>query len=208
MAEPDRDVPPGATNRESGPDGDWDGDWDGDGDGEAALRAAVAEYGDDYAAALEHTDALVEVLETAILVVASADDEDVEHVTDSLIAVTNAADAISTEQAVTLADEIGEHGDDLAAAVERLVELERSGDLADLIDLARLASDLELDEDAVGGTNRLLGAVGEVERRPATGRRSRSGLGLLRSLLNADVHAGLRYVVSVVEALGSRLRNG
>jgi uncharacterized protein YjgD (DUF1641 family) len=192
VAEPDRSVPPGATNRESGTGGD----------GEAALRAALSEYGDEYAAAIEHTDELVEVLETAILVVASADDEDVEHVTDSLVALTNAADGLSTEGTVALAERIGEDGDALASMTDRLVDLERSGDLEELVALAAVAAELELDDEAVEGLNRVLGAVGEVERQPATARESTGVLGLLRSLGDADVRAGLGYVIAVLKAVG------
>lgn len=196
VADPDRTVPPGATNHESGQEGD----------GEAALRAALAEYGDEYAAAIEHTDELVEVLETAILVVASADDDDVEHVTDSLVALTNAADGLTTEQTVALAERIGEDGDALASMTERLVDLERSGDLEELIALAELAADLELDDDAIHGMNRVLGAVGEVERQPESDRESIGLFGLARSLRNADVRAGLGYAVAVLKALGRSRR--
>ena len=191
VAEPDRDVPQSATNRESAA-----------GDGDAALRAALAEFGDEYAAAVEHTDDLVEVLETAILVVASADDEDVEHVTDSLVALTNAADELTTEQTVALAERIGEDGDALAAMTGRLVELERSGDLEELLALAELAADLELDDDAIRGMNRVFAAVGEVERQPESDRQSIGLLGLARSLRSANLRAGLGYGVAVLKALG------
>jgi uncharacterized protein YjgD (DUF1641 family) len=196
VAEPDRDVPPGATNRESGRDGD----------GETALRAAIAAYGDEYAAAMDHTDELVEVVETAILVVAGADDEDVEHVTDSMVSLTNAADALTTEQAVMLADAIGDNGDALASMTERMVDVERSGDLEELLEMAKLAADLDLDQDTVEGMNRLFTAVGDVERGPETDRNSVGVLGLVRSVWDADVRAGLGYIVAVLRALGRRRR--
>ncbi len=192
VADPDRTVPTGATNREASTVGD----------GEAALRAALAEYGDEYAAAIEHTDELVEVLETAILVLASADDEDVEYVTDSLVALTNAADGLTTEQTATLAERVGEDGDALASITERLVELERSGDLEELIALTKLAADLELDGDTIQGMNRVFAAVGEVERQPEADRQSIGLLGFVRSLRNADVRAGLGYGVALLKALG------
>lgn len=196
MAEPDREVPPGATNREANHEDD----------GEAALRAALAEYGDEYAAAVEHTDELVEVLETAILVVASADDEDVEHVTDSLVALTNAVDALTTDETVALAERVGEDGDELAAMTGRLVALERSGDLEELLALAELAAELELDGDTIHGMNRVFAAVGDAEGRPESDRESVGLLGLVRSLRTRDVRAGLGYGIAVVKALGRNRR--
>lgn len=241
MAEPQRSVPEAATNREPPRPAD----------GEEALRAAIEAYGGEYADAAEYTDELEDVLRTAIVVLASADEADVEHVTDSLVALVNAADGISTEGTVALAEGVGENGAELAATLETLVELqrdghldtfvtlaeafseslspeeaehlaetihdnadefagaldsvlelEREGDLDDLVATAQTLSALDIDENAVAGMNRFFGAIGDAERDAE----SMGLLGTIRSLGNADVRAGLGYLIALLKAQGKRLR--
>jgi uncharacterized protein YjgD (DUF1641 family) len=129
-----------------------------DGEGEAALRAALAAHGDDLAGAVERTDELGDALTTAILVAATADDAEVERITDSTANLVAAADGISTDGAADLAAEVGENADDLGEALETVLALQRSGTLDDLVALAdalssdeteRLAAMLETDGAAV-----------------------------------------------------------
>lgn len=170
--------------------------------GEEALRDALDEHGAELAAALSHTEQVEDLIETVILVVASADEEEVEHVTDSLVALANAVDGLATEESVALAEAIGERGDDAAAALETVLRLEREDELGNLVDLAGTLSALDLDEESVEGLNRLLDAVGEAERdhEPV------GLLGGLRAARTPDVRAGLGYLLAVVRARGRRLR--
>lgn len=135
MANPQREIPEAATNREP----------DRPESGEEALRAALAEHGGDYADALDHTDELQDALATAVLVVASADEEDVDRVTDSLVSATNAAEALTTEESVALAEHIGENGGDLAQTVDVAARLQREGHLETFVTIAETFSE-DLDE--------------------------------------------------------------
>lgn len=241
MARPDETVPEAATNR----------DPERSAEGEEALRAAIAEHGDQYAAAVDHTDELEDLLTTTAIVIASAEDEDVEYVRDSMVSLVQAADGLSTEGAATLADGVGENGEELAAAMDAVVrlqrdghldtfvtlaeafseslspddaqvlataiedngdefagaletvlELEREDDLEDLVDTAKTLSGVSVDEDAVAGMNRFLASVGEaeLESEPI------GPLGLLRSMWDADVRAGLGYLVTLLRGTGRRVR--
>jgi len=225
------------------------GDEDGGVDGETPeeLRAALAEHDEELAAAVERTDEFGELLTTAILVVASADDEEVSEITDALSALVEVGEGLATDGTADLAAVVGENGEALAGLVETgtrlereadldavvtlaatlssslsdeavdelvtlvetggedvvdtlelVVELQRSGDLDALLATASMLSQLELDEDAVEGLNRLLSAVGEAERdsEPV------GLLGALRQLRSRDGRAGIGYVVSLLKGLG------
>ena len=191
MAEPTTDVPEAALNV----------DPERPQEGEAALRAVLETYGGDYADAAEYTEELENVLETAILVVASADDDEVDDVTESVVALVRAADALSTEGTVALAEGVGEHGDDLADALDSVLELQAEGNLDGLVELAAVVSALEIDDADVESLNRLIAAAGEAESTAEPV----GPLQLLRSLGRADVRAGLGYLLAVVRALGRGL---
>ncbi|MEE6209869.1 DUF1641 domain-containing protein [Salarchaeum sp. III] len=194
MAEPTTDVPDGALNIEP----------ERPQEGEDALRAVLEEYGGDYADAIEYTDELEAVLETAILVIASADDDDVDKVTQSLVTLVEAGDAISTEGTVALAEGVGENSEDLADALDSVIALQQSGDLDELIEMAGLLSALEIDETTVTGLNRVLDAVGEAEEESEPA----GPFALVGAMFDADIRAGLGYLLSVLRAQGSRLRSG
>lgn len=170
--------------------------------GELALRDALADHGEDLAAALEHTDQLEAILETAVLVIASADEDDVDEITDSIVSLIEAVDGLATEQSVALADAIGEHGEDAASALETVLRLERNGSLDELVTLAETLSDLSMDDDAVRGLNRLMRAVGEAEAdsEPV------GLLGALRAMRTADARTGLGYLLAIVREQGRSLR--
>lgn len=138
MAEPQRTVPEAATN------GARDR---GTGEGEAALQTVLDEHGEALAAALDRTDELEDALVTAILVIASADDEEVEHVTDSAANLVAAADGLSTDETAALADQVGADADALAGALDAVVSLQRAGDLDDLLELATALTDALSDEE-------------------------------------------------------------
>jgi uncharacterized protein YjgD (DUF1641 family) len=174
-----------------------------DGEGRQRLEAALDEHGGDLAAAVESTDELSEALTTAILVAASADDEEVEHVTDSTANLVRAVDGLTTAEAASLAEDLGAEADELAETLEMVLELHREGHLEDLIELAKLASALDLDEDAIEGLNTVLGAVGEAQRESEPV----GLLGMLGGLRDRDARAGLGYLLALVRAQGRRIGN-
>ena len=127
-----------------------------------------------------------------------------------------------TEQAVP---------DELVAAIENNPEevallVERLGLINELIDVVELGvgavddemihslartgntlaevADEAADPDTVAGIKRLLNAVGDVEE---TEVKPVGALGLLGSIRNRDVRAGLGYLVALAAALGARGRN-
>jgi uncharacterized protein YjgD (DUF1641 family) len=135
MAEPQRSVPESATL------GAAKERVDGDGTGREALERALAAHGEDLAAAVDRTDELDDALTTAILVAASADDDEVEYITDSAANLVRAADGLSTDGAADLANELGDNADDLSASMETLVTLQQQGHLDDLVRVATAFSE-------------------------------------------------------------------
>lgn len=193
MAEPTDSYPAEATK--GGREGST-------GAGEAALRDALDEHGADLAAALEGSDAVGDAVETAILLVASADEGEIEYAVDSTANLVRAVDGLSTEGAAALAEDVGESGDDLAEALAMVLELHREGHLEDLVGLAKTLSALEVDEDAAEGLNTVLGAVGDAERE----HEPVGLLGFLRGARSPDARAGLGYLLALLRAQGRRLR--
>jgi len=128
MAKPQPSYPESATNeaRKERPEGD----------GKAALEDALAAHGDDLAAAIERSDELGDAITTAILVIASANDEEIEHVTESAANLVAAVDGLSTDDAAELADDLGEHADALSESLDVIVEFQREGHLDDLTTVA------------------------------------------------------------------------
>lgn len=192
MAEPTDAYPESATQ----------GGREVSGDGEAALRDALAEHGGDLAAAIEATDELDDILTTAVLVVASADDAEVDHVTESTTNLVEAVDGLTTAEAAAFAGEVGANADDLASTMETVLELEREGHLEELVELAEQLSALEIEPEAVAGANTFLAAVADAESEAEPV----GFLGMLRGLRSADARAGLGYLVEVVKAIGRRRR--
>jgi len=128
MAKPQPSYPESATNgaRKARPEGD----------GRAALEDALAAHGDDLAAAIEQSDELADAITTAILVIASANDKEIEHVTESAANLVAAADGLSTDDAAELAGELGENADTLSESLDVVVEFQQAGHLDDLVTVA------------------------------------------------------------------------
>lgn len=175
-----------------------DHDADARSPGHAALHAAIEAHGEDLATAVEHTDTVADLLDTVILTIAAAEDDEVDRVTESLSSLVRAADALSTEETAALAAAIGENADDLTAALDRLLALERDGHLNALVDLAAAASHLDLDRDAIDGASRVAAGVAAAERDAE----STGPLGALWSLRSRDGRAGLGYLVAAVRGIG------
>ncbi|GGN09031.1 DUF1641 domain-containing protein [Halarchaeum nitratireducens] len=147
MAQPVREVPESATNTEP----------ERPQEGRDALESVLEEYGGDYADAAEYTDELENVLETAILVISSADDAEVDYVTDSMVTLVKAGDAISTEGTVALAESFGDNSEGFAEVVDDVVRLQQEGHLTMFLELAGTLAE-PLDED---DAERLANTVGE-----------------------------------------------
>lgn len=133
MAEPQETYPESATHggREQAADED----------GEAALREALAAHGEDIADIVEHTDELDDALTTAILIAAAADEDEVNQITASTANLVEALDGLSTEDAAALATAVGENADDLSASLDSVLELQREGQLDDLVTIAAAFSE-------------------------------------------------------------------
>lgn len=173
-----------------------------DGVGEEAIRAAIAEHGEDVAAAIDRTDEIKEIVDLAILTIASADDDEVDHVTDSIANLVMAADGLSTEGSVALAEAVGESGEELTRALEMVVRLEREGKLDGLFELAEAMSAATVDDGAVSGLDRFAGAVSAAEERAEPV----GVLGFLRGVRSREGRAGLGYLLAILRALGGEGR--
>jgi uncharacterized protein YjgD (DUF1641 family) len=138
MAKPQRSYPESATKG---------GREESTAEGREALQDALGKHGDDLAAAVERTDEVDELLTTAILVLATAEQEDVENVTETLAALVRAGDGLATEETADLAAEVGENADDLAGLLDTGMRLEREADLDAVVTLAGAASSSLSDED-------------------------------------------------------------
>ncbi|MFB6297167.1 MAG: DUF1641 domain-containing protein [Salinirussus sp.] len=128
MAKPQGSVPDSATNavRKAEPETD----------GTEALERAIEAHGDDIASALDQLEDLDGLLTTAILVLASADEAEVEHVTESTANLVAAADGLTTDGAADLAADLGENADDLSETLDTVLDLQRRGHLDDLVAVA------------------------------------------------------------------------
>jgi len=169
-----------------------------------ALRAALADHDGELAAAVETTDELADLLVTAVVVAAALDEEELDHLTDSTSNLVAAADGLTTDEAATLADDLGENAAELSAALDAVLELQRAGALEDLVALAGTLSTLDIDGDTADGLNAVLGAVGAAQRE----QEPVSVLGLLAGVTSRDSRRGLGYLLSFLQALGRRVATG
>jgi len=97
---------------------------------------------------------------------------------------------------------LSENGPELVETLGAVLELQQEGQLAALLETATTLSALKIDEAAVAGMNDVLGAVGDARRSSEpTGLR-----GTLRGLTSRDIRASLGYLLTVLRALGRRLR--
>ena len=107
-----------------------------DQEGRAALEQALSERGDELAALVRRSDELDDMLTTAVLVTASADEDEVQHVTDSAANLIEAAEGLSTDGTASLATELGENADELSDSLETVIALQREGHVDDLATVA------------------------------------------------------------------------
>jgi uncharacterized protein YjgD (DUF1641 family) len=189
-----------------------------------SLEAAIAENPEAVAAFVRRLDAVNELLDVVALGTSAFEDDMVAELAGTASTLAEAGDGLATEQTVRLATLVGEHGDDLAAALETLVELQRAGTLDELVglvdaltlltaaleddmvaELARTGSrlgevaDEAADPDAVRGLTRLLRAVGDAEQAKSE---AVGPVGLVRATRDPEVKAGLGYLLALARAIG------
>jgi uncharacterized protein YjgD (DUF1641 family) len=178
---------------------------------------AVAEF-------VERLDAVNELLDVLELGTGAMDDEMVVRLARTGSTLAESADAVATPETVRLAEAVGREGDELAAAVETLTELQRNGtldDLAALADLLALANgavddemvmrlaktgsslgelaDTAAEPETVRGLSRLLEAVGDADVEEA---KPVGALGLVNATRDPEVKRGLGHLVAIARALG------
>ncbi|WP_439028138.1 DUF1641 domain-containing protein [Haloarchaeobius sp. DT45] len=178
---------------------------------------AVAEF-------VSRLDAVNELLDVLELGTSAMDDEMVMRLARTGSTLAESADAVATPETVRLAEAVGREGEDLAAAVETISELQRNGTLDDLAALAdllalmngavddemvmRLAktgsslgalADTAAEPDTVRGLERMLHAVGDasVEESEPVG-----VIGLAKATRDPEVKEGLGYLLNLAKALG------
>ncbi|TKX69500.1 DUF1641 domain-containing protein [Halorubrum sp. SP9] len=190
----------------------------------AELEAAIRENPEAVAAFVERLDAVNELLDALSLGESALSDEMVRELSATGSTLAESADGLATDETVELAERVGENGDELRAALDTLLELQRSGTLDELAEIAEVGSlataalDDEMvrslagtgaalgevaqtaaDDDARDGVETLLKGVGEAEREPP----ERVGaVGLLRGVRDPEVQYGLGYLLAVAGAIG------
>ncbi|WP_380679102.1 DUF1641 domain-containing protein [Salinigranum sp. GCM10025319] len=189
-----------------------------------SLEAAIADNPDAVAAFVRRLDAVNELLDVVALGTSALEDDMVAELAGTAATLAEAGDGLATEETVRLAALVGQNGDDLAAALETLVDLQRAGTLdefvgvADALSLATAAleddmvaelartgsrlgevADEAADPAAARGLTRLVRAVGDAE---AADPERVGAVGLLRSTRDPEVQAGLGYLLALARAVG------
>jgi uncharacterized protein YjgD (DUF1641 family) len=188
------------------------------------LEAAIAENPEAVAELVERLDAVNELLDVLSLGEGALSDEMVRELSATGSTLAESADGLATDETVALAAAVGENGDELRAALDTLLTLQRSGTLDELAEIAEVGSlataalDDEMvaslagtgaalgevaqtaaDDDTREGVETLLKGVGEAERDPP----DRVGaVGLIRGVRDPDVQYGLGYLLAVAGAIG------
>jgi len=193
------------------------------------LEAAIAENPEAVAELVERLDAVNELLDVLSLGEGALSDEMVRELSATGSTLAESADGLATDETVALAEAVGENGDELREALDTLLELQRSGTLDELAEIAEVGSlataalDDEMvaslagtgaalgevaqtaaDDDTRDGVETLLKGVGEAESESP----ERVGaVGLLRGVRDPEVQYGLGYLLAVASAIG-RERSG
>ncbi|OYR44336.1 MULTISPECIES: DUF1641 domain-containing protein [unclassified Halorubrum] len=194
------------------------------------LEAAIEENPEAVAEFVERLDAVNELLDVLSLGENALDDEMVRELSATGATLAESADGIATDETVGLAAAVGENGDELREALETLTELQRSGALDELAELAQVGSlaTAALDDEMVTSLAGTGAALGEVAQTAAdddardgvktmldgVGAAHRSdpepvgALGLARSIRDPEIQYGLGYVLAVSKAIGRERADG
>lgn len=189
-----------------------------------ALTAAIAENPSEVARFLERLGLVNEFLDAADVVVSGLDDDMVAELAGTSTTLALAANGLATSETIGLGEAVGENAEDLSAAVETLVRLQRDGTLNDVAafgDLVSLGSaalndemvtslahtggrlgelaDVAADDETAHGLQTMLEAVGAANAAEV----DRVGpIGLVRSLRDPEVQTGMGFLVSLARELG------
>ena len=194
------------------------------------LQAYVEENPEEVSRLLERLDVVNELLDIGDVATSAMDDEMVESLAGTGTNLAMAADGMATEEAAQLGEAVGENAGEIAEGIETVAYLQRTGtldDLAEFADLAALASaamddemitslsstgsrlgeiaDTASDEQVASGIEDLLNALGEAS---AGDQEPVGAVGLVRSIRDPDVKAGLGVLLSLARALGAQSRDG
>ena len=188
------------------------------------LEAAIERNPEAVAEFVERLDAVNELLDVLSLGENALDDEMVRELSATGSTLAESADGIATDETVALAETVGENGDELRAALDTVLTLQRSGTLDELAEIAEVGSlaTAALDDEMVtslAGTGAALGEVAQTAADDDTrdgvkamlegvGAAHRSdpepvgALGLARSIRDPDIQYGLGYVLAISKAIG------
>jgi uncharacterized protein YjgD (DUF1641 family) len=188
------------------------------------LEAAIARNPEAVAGFVERLDAVNELLDVLSLGENALDDETVRELSATGSTLAESADGLATDETVALAERVGENGDELRAALDTLVTLQRSGTLDELAEIAEVGSlaTAALDDEMVTSLAGTGAALGEVAQTAAdddardgvkamlegVGAAHRSdpepvgALGLARSIRDPEIQHGLGYVLAISKAIG------
>ena len=188
------------------------------------LEAAIEQNPEAVAQFVERLDAVNELLDVLSLGENALDDEMVRELSATGATLAESADGIATDETVALAAAVGENGDELREALETLTELQRSGALDELAEVAQVGSlaTAALDDEMVrslAGTGSALGEVAQTASDDSArdgvksmlegvGAAHRSdpepvgALGLARSVRDPEIQYGLGYVLAIAKAIG------
>lgn len=189
-----------------------------------ALAEAIEENPHEVARFLERLDLVNEFLDAADVAVSGLDDDMVTELAGTSTTLALAANGLATPETVGLGETVGENADDLSAAVETLVGLQRDGtldDLAALGDVVSLGSaalddemvtslahtggrlgelaDVAADDETARGLQTLLTAVGAANAGDAD---QVGPVGLVRALRDPEVQTGMGFLVALARELG------
>ena len=188
------------------------------------LESIVAENPEAVAAFVERLDAVNEVLDVVALGEGALTDEMIVELAGTASTLAESADGIATDETVALAEAVGANGGELREALETLVELQQSGALDNLAEVAQVGSlatdalddemvrslastgsalgevtDTAADEDVRDGATTLLDGVGAAQRSDPE---PVGALGLARSVRDPEIQYGLGYVLAISKAIG------
>ncbi|WP_336338370.1 DUF1641 domain-containing protein [Haloarcula brevis] len=194
------------------------------------LESAIEQNPEAVADFVDRLDAVNELLAVLSLGESALDDEMVRELSATGATLAESADGLATDETVALAERIGENGDDLRAALDTLLALQRSGTLDELAELAEVGSlasaalndemvtslagtgagvgelaQTASDDDTRAGIETLLEGLGDAERKSPE---QVGAVGLLRGLRDPDVQYGLGYLLALAGAVGRERTDG
>ena len=194
----------------------------------ADLESLIEDNPEEVARFLDRLDLVNDLLDATAVATSAMDDEMVQSLSGTGTNLAMAADGMATEETVHLGETVGENADELAAGVEKIAELQRTGTLDDLLEMTELVSllrgaaddemimslastgtrvgelaDTATDEDVARGLDDVLTALGEASSEEPD---ELGVFGLMKATRDPDVKAGLGVIIALARALGQQTR--